>query len=237
MTKRASAVLSAGVLILAGVLAGCSDDGDGGDFAKQGYDDIKKDAIKAMGDLKAVHVDAALTSEGTEITLNMSMSESGDCTGELSFGGAGAEILQTADGAWFKPNADLLQQQFGDQAADVSEFIGDKWVADTDGAVVAGNCDLEDFLENVTSDEEKDSNTDVGDTEELDGEEVVKITFTNDEGDGTAYIRTSEPHYIAKFEIEEGESPGSVTFSKFDEDVDAETPSDDDVVDLNDFAG
>jgi hypothetical protein len=242
MTMRATAGLSAGALLLAGLLAGCGGDDDGGDsgdskdFADQSYDDIKKAGIDAMGDLKAVHVDASISSEGSEAVLDLSMSEDGSCTGEVGFGEAGAEVLQTADGAWFKPNEGLLAQQFGDQAQAVIAFIGDKWVADTEGQVVPSNCDLADFIEQVTSDEEDESDTEVAGTEDVDGAEAVKLTFSNDDGDGTAYILADEPHYIAKFEVE-GDEPGTVTFSEFDEDVEAEAPDDDDVVDLADFQG
>lgn len=235
-TKRASAVLGAGVLILAGVLTGCGDDG-GGDFADKSYDDIKKAAIDDMGDLKAVHVDASISSEGTEVTLDIAMADNGNCTGTVAYGDTGAEVLQTSDGAWFKPSAGLLEAQFGDQASAVADFVGDSWVADTDGVVVADNCDLDDFIDQVTSDEKDESDTKVEGTEEVDGEDAVKITFKNDDGDGTAYILTDDPHYIAKFEVEGGDSPGTVTFDEFDEDVDVESPADDEVVDLADFQG
>ena len=50
MSTRATAGLGAGVLVLAGLLAGCSDDdgGDGGGdaFAEQSYDDIKSALAK-----------------------------------------------------------------------------------------------------------------------------------------------------------------------------------------------
>jgi hypothetical protein len=238
MNKRASAVLSAGALIVAGLLAGCGDDdgGDGGGFADKSYDDIKKAAIDDMGDLKAVHVEATISSQGTDATLDLSMAEDGNCTGNVAFGDAGAEVLQTADGAWFKPNEGLLTQQFGERADAVVDFIGDSWVADTNGEVVPSNCNLGDFIDQVTSDEDGEKDTKVAGTEEQDGEDVVKITFTNDSGDGSAYILTDDPHYISKFTVE-GDEPGTVTFSDFDDDVDAESPGDDEVVDLADFKG
>ncbi len=241
MITRATARLGAGVLVLAGLLAGCSDDGgddggDGGDvaFADRGYDDVKSAAIEAMGSLESVHVDASVSSQGQEAVLDISMSADGSCTGRVAFGGVGAEVLQTADGAWFKPDAGLLEQEYGRRGPAAEEFVGDSWVVDTTGQVTPNNCDLESFIEQVTSDEEEESDAQVAGVEELDGEEVVKLTFTNDDGDGTVYVRTEGEHYIARFQIE-GEDPGTVTFSEFDQDVEAETPADDDVVDLADF--
>ena len=248
MNKRATAGLSAGVLILAGLLAGCSDDGDdggdgGGDeksaseFADQSYDDIKQAAIDAMGDLESVHVNAEITSDGQTATLDLSMDADGDCTGTVSFGEVSAEVLQADGGAWFKPNAELLTQQFGEEAAPAAlKFVADSWVADTNGEVTPSNCDLESFITQVTSDEEDESDTEVGDVEELDGEDVVVLTFTNDDGDGSVYVRAEGDHYIAKFAVE-GDNPGTVSFSEFDEDVETEAPADDEIVDLADFKG
>lgn len=248
MNKRATAGLSAGVLILAGLLAGCSDGdggdgGDGGDeksaseFAEQSYDDIKKAAIEAMGDLDAVHVDADITSDGQTATLDLSMDADGDCTGTVSYGEVSAEVLQADGGAWFKPSAELLTQQFGAEAAPAAiEFVADSWVTDTNGEVTPSNCDLESFISQVTSDEEDEGDTGVGDVEELDGEEVVPLTFTNDDGDGTVYVQAEGDHYIVAFEVE-GDNPGEVTFSEFGEDVETEAPADDEIVDLADFEG
>jgi hypothetical protein len=246
MTKRATAGLGAGLVLLAGLLAGCGDDGDDNgngngsdgqsaeDFADQSYDEIKQAAIDAMGSLKSVHVEADITAEGQKATLDLSMSEDGNCTGNVSFGGISAEVLQADGGAWFKPSPELLTQQFGDQAPAVIEFVGDSWVADTEGQVTPSNCDLAGFIDQVTSDEEDESNTEVAGLEDLDGAEVVRIDFTNDDGDGSAYILAEGEHYIAKFEVE-GDEPGTVEFSEFDEDVTTEAPAEDEIVDLADF--
>jgi hypothetical protein len=249
MITRGTARLGAGVLVLAALLTGCGDDGDGdgggggdagngGDvsFADGSYDDIKQAAIEAMGSLESVHVDAAISSQGQEATLDISMSSNGSCTGVVSFGGVGAEVLQTADGAWFKPDEGLLEQQYGEQAAAVAEFVGDSWVVDTNGEVTPSNCNMQGFIEQVTADEEDESDAEVAGVEELDGEEVVKLTFTNEDGEGTVYVLADGEHYITQFEVG-GENPGTVSFSEFDEEVEVETPAAEDVVDLADFKG
>ncbi len=246
MNKRATAGLSAGVLIVAGLLAGCSDDGDGdaagddkaaAEFADQTYDEIKQAAIDAMGDLTSVHVEAEISSEGQGATLDLSMDADGNCAGTVSFGDVSAEVLQADGGAWFKPNAELLIQQFGEeQGPDAIEFVADSWVADTNGQVTPNNCDLAGFIEQVTSDEEEETNTEVGDLEELDGADVVTLTFSNEDGDGIVKILATGDHYIATFAVD-GANPGEVTFSEFDEKVETEAPADDEIVDLADFSG
>lgn len=257
MTKRATAGLGAGVLILAGLLGGCGgDDGDDGDkgadrddtpaatssspaqnaegFADQGYEDIKQAALDAMAELESVHVEADIQSEGQGAQLDVSMSADGNCTGTVSFGGISVEVLQAEDGAWFKPSQELLQQQFGDQAPAVSDFVGDSWVADTNGDVTPTNCDLEGFIQQVIADEADETNTEVAGVEDLDGEDVVRLNFTNEQGDGSAYILAEGEHYLAKLEVQ-GDEPGTVMFSEFNEEVSTEAPAPDEVVDLADF--
>ena len=237
MTKRATASLGIGALLLAGLLAGCGGDDDGGSgdkgFADQSYDEIEAAALEAMDSLEAVHVAADVESEGQSVTLDISMSADGNCAGNVSFGEVSAELLQADGEAWFKPSPELLAQQVGDQAAAVAEFVGDSWVVDTKGEVTPSNCDLESFIDQL-SDDEAETNTEVAGVEELDGEEVVRLDYTNAEGDGRAYIRTDGDHYIVKIEIE-GDEPGTVMFSEFDEKVGTEAPADDEIVDLADF--
>jgi hypothetical protein len=234
MTTRATAGLAAGALLLAAMLAGCSDD-DGGDkaFADQSYDEIKKAALDAMDSLEAVHVQAEVVSEGQTSGIDLSMSSDGHCAGSVSFGPVSAEVLQADGAGWFKPSAELLAQLYPDQAAEVTEFVGDSWVVDTDGELTANNCDLEKFIDQL-SDDEAETNTEVAGVETLDGQEVVRLDYTNGEGDGSAYVRADGDHYLVKIELE-GDEPGTVVFSAFDEEVGAEAPAEDEIVDLAEF--
>ena len=186
-----------------------------------------------MSTLEALHVQASVESEGQTSGLDISMSSEGSCTGNVQFGAATAEILRSGDGAWYKPNAELLSQAFPDQVDEVVAHVGDSWVLDTDDEVTGSNCDLETFLDQL-SDDEEETNTEVVGVEELDGADVVRLDYTNAEGDGSAYILVEGEHYIVKIE-NKGETPGTATFSDFDEEVVTEAPAEDEVVDLAPF--
>jgi hypothetical protein len=234
MTTRARAGLAAVALLLAAMLAGCGDDDDGDKgFADRSYDEIKKDALDAMSSLEAVHVQAQVVSEGQPSGVDLSMSSDGNCAGSVSFGAVSAEVLRADGDGWFKPSAELLAELYPDQTAAVTEFVGDSWVADAEGEVTAENCDLAGFIDQL-SDDAPETNTKVAGVETLDGEEVVRIDYTNSEGDGSAYVRVGGDHYLVKIELE-GDSPGTVVFSEFDEKVDTEAPAEDHVVDLAEF--
>ena len=233
--------LSAGVLILAGLLAGCGDDdGDGGDdrsasdFAEQSYDEIKAAAIEAMGELESVHVVADISSGGETATLDLSMDADGNCTGTVTFGEVSARCSRPTAARGSSRTRSCSPSSSGEQAPAAIKFVADSWVADTNGEVTPSNCDLEGFIEQVTSDEEAETNTEVGDVEDFEGDDVVPLSFTNDDGDGTVKILAEGEHYIASFAVE-GDNPGTVTFSGFNEEVATEAPAEDEIVDLADF--
>ena len=52
-----------------------------------------------------------------------------------------------------------------------------------------------------------------------------------------AWIATEGKHYILKLEVTDGEEPGTITFSEFNEDVDVEAPAEDEVIDLTSVSG
>lgn len=244
MTKRVTAGLGASVLLVAGLLAGCSDDdkgdkdGDkdgstGGAFADQSYDEIKQAGLDAMESLETLHVTADISAEEQTSALDLSLSLEGPCSGTVTFGPASAEVIRTADGAWYKPNADLLAASEPDRTEQAIRFVGDSWVVDTDDRISGNNCDLESFVDQL-SDDEAETDTAVAGVEELDGEDVVKLTYTNAAGDGAAYILAEGEHYIVKIETT-GTQEGTATFSGFDEPVVSETPAEDEIVDLADL--
>ena len=54
---------------------------------------------------------------------------------------------------------------------------------------------------------------------------MVKVENTDDKGTSTGYVLVDGPHYLLKIERTEGDDPGKVEFSEFDEEFDVEAPS------------
>jgi hypothetical protein len=82
-------------------------------------------------------------------------------------------------------------------------------------------------------DDEDDSKAENEGTEDVDGTEAVKVTGETDEGDPvTVWVKVDEPHYILKMEVDQGEEPGEIVFSEFDEELEVEAPAEDEVIDL-----
>jgi hypothetical protein len=237
MTKRATHALGAGALLLAGLLAGCGGDDDGGSgdkgFADQSYDKIKAAALEAMDSLEAVHAELSIEADGQSFATDVRMSTDGNCSGTVTIGEASAEMLRVDGEGWYKPNRVFLEQILPGQSEAATEFVGDSWVVDSEDVQTGSNCDLEELVDSL-SDDEAETDTEVVGVEELDGQEVVKLAYTNSEGDGTAYVLAEGEHYLVKIALS-GDVPAAAEFSEFDEDVTTEPPADDEVVDLADL--
>lgn len=206
-------------------LAGCGGSG----FADETAPDIIKAASDDMSALESVHIAADITTEGQGITLDLSLDTEGNCTGEVGVGEGKAEVVSVDGESWFKADESFYREQAGEQADTLLDLVGDKWVADPNGQF-ASFCDLDELLKEIgnpenVEDAEKDGTADV------DGEETVKIVGTEDETTTTAFVATDEPHYILKVEVS-GDDEGEATFSEFDEEVEAEAPAEDEIVEL-----
>ena len=223
------AITTAITTAIAAALTGCGDD-DGGDssaFAEESATDIVEAAKTAMGELESVHLEGEITTDGSTITMDLSPSTSGNCEGSVSIDGGGLEVLQVDGDSWFKADAAFWQQQAPDQADQIIAAVGDKWVIDAEGQFTSF-CDLQSFLDEIIEDDDDSDTFEKDGTDEVDGEEAVKITGD----DSTAYIATDEPHYILKLEGSGEEDEGAMTFSAFDEEIDVEAPAEDDTIDL-----
>jgi hypothetical protein len=232
-TKVGMALVALG--LGAATLTGCGG-GGGSDFADESADDIVKAAKSDMKDLDSVKVSGTVTSDGQEISLDIQASSGGNCTGSISIADGSTELLGVDGKTWMRPD-EAFWRSFGGASADqILDVVGDKWVViGEDEDSFNQFCDVDELLDELLKDEDDDDSTykKVG-TDELDGEDVVKVE-NNDSEDGPSigYVLTDSPHYLVKVERTEGDEQGSVTFSDFNDEFDVEAPADDEVVDLN----
>lgn len=226
------AALGLGAAMLAGC-GGSDNDGGGDDFEGQTADKIVERAKKDMEGLESVRVTGSVTTDGQEIELDMQLNTKADCSGTIGFGGGSTELLGTDGSVWMKPDEAFWKAFAGDGAEQIMGIVGDKWVVVPDGEDgFAELCDLDELLDELIKDDDDTTYSKSGD-DEIDGEKVLAIESKDEEGTSTGYVLVDEPHYLVKVEKTEGDEPGSVTFGEFDEPVDVEAPSDDEVVDLN----
>jgi hypothetical protein len=212
------------------LLAGC---GGGSDFADSSATTIQKEATKDMQALDAVHMKGSITQQENEVGLDLSLTTDGDCTGTISRGGSGsAEVVSLDGSSWFKPDEEFWRAQAGPQADQIISSVGDRWVQLPEGdQSFTSFCDLEGLLKQIGQDEQ-DKPSKTGETQEVDGEEAVKLTRDAQQGGGTitVWVAVDDPHHILKVEQAEGDSPGTITFSEFDKDVSIDAPTDDEAI-------
>ena len=227
MTGIKHAVGAIGALAL---LAAC---GGGSDFADSSATTIQKEATKDMQALEAVHMVGSVNQQDNEIGLDLSLTTDGDCTGTVSRGDSGsAEVVTLNENSWFKPDEEFWRAQAGEAADQIISTVGDKWVQLPEGdQSFASFCDLNGLLDQI-GDDQSDSKSKKGETEDVDGTEAIKLTRDAQEGGGTitVWVAVDDPHHILKVEQSGGDSPGSFKFSEFDEDASIEAPADDEVI-------
>jgi hypothetical protein len=209
------------------LLAGC-----GSDFTDSSAATIEKAATEDMKALDAVHMEGSVTQQESEIGLDLSLTTDGNCSGSVSRGDSGSAEVVTLDGtSWFKPDEEFWRAQAGSAADQIISTVGDNWVQLPEGdQSFASFCDLDALLDQIGEDQDNASKK--GETEDVDGQETVKLTRDAQEGGGTitVWVAVDDPHHILKVEQAEGDSPGSFSFSEFNEDASIEAPADDEVI-------
>ncbi len=248
--SRPRLVVGAAVAALA-LLAGCSDDSGSEpdadessasespseeDFTGLSGKEISDISKADMLELQSVAYDGELVSNGAPLGLDVQASADGSCTGTLDLNGGIVELLAADGGAWYRPDEAFWRANAGQDADQIINAVGDKWVVDTQGDF-SQFCDLNGFLTSIFEDDGSESTYEVVGTEELDGEEIVKVTNTDADGSATGYVLVEGEHYLVKIERTEGDNPGELNFSAFDEDVTAEAPAEDEQIDLSQQGG
>lgn len=241
---RRAAGAAALVTATAGLTACGSDDGtaDGGDatgaetsaFAEQDGAEVRDAAAAAMGGLESLRVTGELTVDGEQISIDLASSSGGDCTGTIGVDGADAEVLSAGGETWFRPSEEFWRAQGGAQADQIIELVDGRWVVLGGDEGFAELCDLDQLLEELLDEADEGTTYETGEVSDVDGVSAVAVVSTDEDGEvSTGYIAVEEPHLLLRIEKTEGEEPGTVDFSEFDEPVEVEAPAADDTVDLD----
>ncbi|MDP3968753.1 MAG: hypothetical protein Q8Q02_10755 [Nocardioides sp.] len=223
-------ITTTGVAAAALLLAGCGGGSDA--LADASGEEVLDAAQEAMAEVSSFRMKGSITDEGQELGIDVQVSESGDCTGSMTIDEASVEVLSVDGEDWIRPDRSFWELQSGATGPDLEQLLAiveGKWVSDDDGTAEE-ICDLQSLFE----DEGDEGDAEKGEVTDLDGEEVVPVTYTDDEDELTAFVRASEPHHMLELRHA---TEGSIAFSEFDEDFSVEAPPADEQVDLDEIAG
>lgn len=223
--------------LVALVAAGCAeDDADALPDVEDAYAQynsapaILADGFGTMRDLEAVHLVAEIDDRGQRTRMELSVEESGDCTGRIQLPGwpEPADLVVVDDVDYLRaPAAVWATAEDGDALA---ARYGGRWVR---GAGLTSYCSLDERLQPFERpiDEELSSKDGFG---ELDGVEIVKVSTPTTGGRLRALVTVEEPHVVPRLELTGGQATGRLEFSEFDEPVQAKAPPARDVVRFTD---
>ncbi len=232
---RHAAAGATGAVVLA-LLGACGSD-DSGATTDDGFtggdaETILEASRADMKKLETVRLVGDLVSDGSEIALDLGVSTTGDCTGTFGLGEGTAEIVSSDGETWFRPDEAFWRASSPGTADQIIKAVDDKWVALGAGdATFDEFCNLETLLDQLY-DQQENTTYAKGETSEVEGQDAIAIEQQDDGDPVLGYIAVDSPHHLLKLE-RQGTESGAIVFSDFDEDLDIEPPTEDEVVDLS----
>lgn len=225
------------VVTLSIAFAGCASDKDGPAkaedaatdqaFSSQSASEILGDAISAMRGVRAMRLGGSVPNDQGLTDFDLAVDSEGDCVGSFGMRGGRAQVIVVGGQKRFLKGDAKLWTAILDatRGPEMHALVGNRWVQPPKSVMDLGvACDLDAFLDGFLGGfDSKEAGGDTGDLEEIDGREAIPIIDTDDGDTVKAWVATGEPHYLLKIEID-GDEVSKLTFSDFDEPVNAEAP-------------
>ncbi|MEV7794669.1 hypothetical protein AB0O68_22165 [Streptomyces sp. NPDC087512] len=237
----ATAVAAASVS--AALLAGCGADSGDEAFEGQSADAIAAKAVEATREAKSLRVkgDTRLP-DGSTVTVDVLVDQEKNCEGTIDTGKGKADVRHTDATLYLRGDEQYWRTALARQpeaARQIVPEVRDKWVRMPAGdAALAGVCDKQGLI--AAMDEDKSEREDMkrGSTTEVDGEEALELTKRTSAGERLGlYVATKDEPFVLRTTTEGGKTPGSVTFSDYNEPVRPEQPPAGETVDMEELAG
>lgn len=213
---------SAAVLLTA---CGGDDGGDDSPLAGRSGTEVTTAAADALEEAGAVHVQGAMSQDGTEAEIDMQL-QGEDAAGSITMDGTELELVLVDGQQYLRAGAEFwaasgLPQQ-------VAASLDGQWVI-----VPGGSEDFADLTLAGIADSLRDPDTPVADEvreDELDGQDVVVV----EQEDGSElFVADDDPSYPLQITDADGGS-GTLTFLGFGEEEDISAPAG--AVDLEELA-
>jgi hypothetical protein len=210
-------------------LAGCGDDVGGGslsqaqDYAKHSGSAIAADARKAMRSLDTMHVAGELSQDGNTVSVDLSVSGTGECSGTIGVGAGSIELRSVGGRAWYRADEAFWRVEAPDQAAEIARKVHGRWVPLAGQlASLRSFCSIDTLTDQMLS---SSATIEAAGAAMVGTRPVVRLAVEEGGTTTTAYVDAAEPHHVLR--MTRGKQ-GDLAFSDFDEKftVDAPDPKD-----------
>ena len=218
-----------------GGLAGCGDSSDGSltqarDYAAHPAASIATDARTAMRSLGSMHVAGQISQGGNTVSVDLSVSDQGECTGTIGVDAGSIELRRIGGHAWYKADDAFWRVEAPGQAAEIASKVNGRWVPLTgELASLQAFCSIDSITDQMLS---SSASVKTGGAAMVGARPTVLLTATHGGNTTTAYVVAAKPHYVLR--MTRG-TQGELTFSDFGEKVTVTAPDPRDVVDLKDL--
>lgn len=228
VARVAAAAVLAGVAL---TFAGCGGE-DGSlaqaqEYARSSVRTIAAGARTAMRDLHYMHVAGQVRQGRTTVTVDLSVSGKGECTGTIGVEAGSIELRSAGGRAWYKADAAFWRAEAPGQAAKIERRVKGRWVP------LAGQlaplrtfCSIDTLTKRMF---DRSATVTSSGATMLGSRPTVRLAVERGGTATTAYVVASEPHYVLR--MTRGQQ-GDLTFSDFDQPFSVTAPAPSGVFDL-----
>lgn len=223
MLRRPTPRLAASLLALVALaIAGCgSSSGSGGNGVSSKSPTEILAASKAAADsASSVHVAGTLTSNGTPVTLNLSLSSGHGGRGQISQGSLSFELIVVSDTIYIK-GSPAFYSHFGGAAA--AQLFQGKWLkAPISGGELGSLASLTDFGRLLDQTLASHGTLAKGATTTVAGEPVIELRDTSN--NGSLFVASTGKPYPIEI-VKHGSETGHISFTAWNQPVSLSAPT------------
>ncbi|MFD9412239.1 hypothetical protein ACFWBN_35265 [Streptomyces sp. NPDC059989] len=205
-----------------------------GPFPDLSGSQVADKSVNALRGASSLTVSGSVWDEGKPLQLNMAVSKAGDCKGSISSKEGSFELIRNEQFVFIKADEPFYRSQMKDlpkeQADEAVKQMAGHWLkskaSDPDLKEVADLCDLDQLLKEF----EDSKGAQKGKTTTVGGQEALTLTTKTTDGNETLLVATKGEPYLLKATLD-GKEPAEISFSGFNQPVQAEAPTGKDVID------
>jgi hypothetical protein len=219
MPRRGAILLLLALLVLA--IAGCgSSSSSGNGVASKSASEILAASKAAADSASSVHVTGNLESNGTPITLDLSLASGHGGRGQISQGNLSFNLIVVGDTIYLK-GSPAFYSHFGGSAA--AQLFQGKWLkAPASGGELGSLAGLTNFTQLLSQTLASHGTLVKGPTSTVAGTPVVELHDTSN--NGSLFVATTGKPYPIQI-VKHGSETGHVTFTDWNQPVSLSAPS------------